>query len=75
MQRIACNLQEVGNISNRLKKPQPTFINVGVFAWQLTMFDRMRKEVTDLPKIVSDSKLLETTVPPTADAEVRCRKK
>lgn len=60
MQRIACNLQEVGNISNRLKKPKPTFINVGVFAWQLTMFDRMRKEVTDLPKIVSDAKLLET---------------
>lgn len=57
MQRIACNLQEVGNISNRLKKPQPTFINVG--AWQLTMFDRMRKGVTDMPKIVSDAKLLE----------------
>lgn len=57
MQRIACNLQEVGNISNRLKKPQPTFINVG--AWQLTMFDRMRKGVTDVPKIVSDAKLLE----------------
>lgn len=58
MQATACNTQEVGDISNRLKKPQPTFINVG--AWQLTMFDRMRKGVTDLPKIVSDAKLLET---------------
>lgn len=58
MLRIACNLQEMENISNRLKKPKPTFINVG--AWQLTMFDRMRKGVTDLPKIVSDAKLLET---------------
>ena len=46
------------NISNRSKKPKPTFSNAG--AWQLTMFDRMRKGVTDLPKIVSDAKLLET---------------
>lgn len=58
MQRIACNTQEMENIFQRSKKPKPTFINVG--AWQLTMFDRMRKGVTDLPKIVSDAKLLET---------------
>lgn len=58
MQAIACNTQEMENISNRLKKPKPTFSNAGT--WQLTMFDRMRKGVTDLPKIVSDAKLLET---------------
>lgn len=58
MLHIACNMQEMENIFQRSKKPKPTFINVG--AWQLTMFDRMRKGVTDLPKIVSDAKLLET---------------
>lgn len=57
MQAIACNTQEMVNNSNRLKKPKPTFIDVG--AWQLTMFDRMRKGVSDVPKIVSDAKLLE----------------
>lgn len=58
MRQLACSMQEMENISKRLKKPKPTFINVGT--WQLTMFDRMRKGVTDLPKIVSDAKLLET---------------
>lgn len=58
MQRTVSSLQEMANISNRLKKPKPTFSNAGT--WQLTMFDRMRKGVTDLPKIVSDAKLLET---------------
>ena len=58
MLHIACNMQEMENVSNRSKKPKPTFSNAG--AWQLTMFDRMRKGVTDLPKIVSDAKLLET---------------
>lgn len=58
MRQLACNMQEMENIFKHLQKPKPIFLSVGT--WQLTMFDRMRKGVTDLPKIVSDAKLLET---------------
>lgn len=58
MRQLACNMQEMENISERLKKRKPTFSGVG--ACQLTMFDRMRKGVSNMPKIVSDAKLLET---------------
>lgn len=40
MQQLACNLQEVENISNRSKKPKPTFINVGAFDLQVTTLQR-----------------------------------
>lgn len=36
MLRTACNTQEMENISNRLKKPKPTFSNVGAFDSQVT---------------------------------------
>ena len=36
MRQLACNTQEVVNISNRLKKPKPTFSNVGAFDSQVT---------------------------------------
>lgn len=45
MRQLACNLQEVENISKRLKKPKPTFINVGAFDLKVTTLQRKGGEM------------------------------
>lgn len=45
MLRTVCNMQEMENISNRSKKPKPTFINVGAFDLQVTTLQRKGGEM------------------------------
>lgn len=40
MRRIACNMQEMANISKRLKKRKTTFINAGAFGLRVTTLQR-----------------------------------
>lgn len=45
MRQLACNLQEVENISKRLKKRKTTFSGVGAFGLRVTTLQRKGGEM------------------------------
>lgn len=45
MRQLVCNMQEMENISKHLKKPKPTYINVGAFGLKVTTLQRKGGEM------------------------------